>query len=77
MESPAKPRRPDPDAKPKPDFFSLEMIRSIDRNHDGRIEKDEIPKILQAKILARLDRNQDELIDESEIDSLQPASTKE
>lgn len=69
-DSSSGPRTRDPAASGKSEktrFFSFKQIQSLDRNNDGKIVQDEIPKGLQERILARLDTSNDGLIDEDEL----------
>lgn len=45
-------------------------MKSLDRNVDGKITKDEIPKGLQERILSRVDTNKDGVIDLDELAKL-------
>jgi hypothetical protein len=51
-------------------FFSVAQLKSLDRNVDGKITKDEIPKGLQERILSRVDTNKDGVIDLDELAKL-------
>lgn len=77
----SRPRRPDPDegvprnsstgsSSQRPRFFSVEQLERLDRNQDGKISKNEIPRRMQQLILGRLDTNEDEVIDKKELAAL-------
>lgn len=51
-------------------FFSIVQLKTLDRNDDGKITKDEIPKGLQELILSRVDTNKDDVIDWDELAKL-------
>jgi hypothetical protein len=73
-----RPQRPDPDAEgagssgtPKRrSFFSVDQLQRLDRNDDGKITKEEIPKRMQELILGRVDANDDGVIDKGELAKL-------
>jgi len=79
-----RPRRPDPDAEeslqsndrpsinaPKRNrFFSVQQLKRLDRNDDGKITKEEIPKRMQEFILSRADLNKNGTIEAEELAKL-------
>jgi hypothetical protein len=50
--------------------LSASQLKSTDRNKDGKITTEEIPKLLRESILGRVDTNKDGEIDEAELDAL-------
>jgi len=48
-------------------FFTLEQLKRVDRNRDGKITRDEVPRGLQNLIFGRLDTNKDNVIDTKEL----------
>jgi hypothetical protein len=68
----ALPRRPSNEpSRPRATFtFSVEQLQPLDRNKDGNITKDEIPRSLQKRILGQVDKNADGLIDAKELRTL-------
>jgi Ca2+-binding EF-hand superfamily protein len=50
--------------------LSASQLKSTDRNKDGKITAEEIPKLLRESILGRVDTNKDGEIDEAELDAL-------
>jgi hypothetical protein len=48
-------------------LFSHAQLKTLDRNGDGKITKDEIPKGLRELILNRLDTNKDGVVDSDEL----------
>jgi hypothetical protein len=78
-------RRPDPDTESSPARssptatnerpprgrpLSASQLKSTDRNQDGIITKEEIPRLIRESILDRVDTNKDGQIDQSELDAL-------
>lgn len=51
-------------------FFSAAQLKTLDRNDDRKITRDEIPKGLQKLILDRVDTNNDGVIDLDELSKL-------
>lgn len=71
-----KPQRPDPEgervararkAANRPSIFSPGRLQRLDRNKDGKITKEEIPRSLRDLVFGRADTNKDGVIDEQEL----------
>lgn len=79
-----RPRRPDPDAEESPQtndrsstnaakrntFFTVPQLKRLDRNDDGKITKEEIPKRMQEFILSRVDANENGIVELEELEKL-------
>lgn len=79
-----RPQRPDPDDirsrapggpsskdnwQPR-SFFSVDELTALDRDQDGKITRQEIPKRLQKLVLDRVDANEDDIISKDELNEL-------
>lgn len=63
-----------PDGRPPrelPSFFPAKHLRALDRNKDGKVERQEIPRRLQTLILDRVDTDKSGVLETSELDALE------
>ena len=77
-----RPQRPDPDTEASPgergandrprrrSFFSVKQLQQLDRDADGKITTEEIPRRMQSLILSRVDTNKDGVVDKDELTKL-------
>lgn len=61
----SRPSGPDRFKRSSPRGFSVERLMRLDRNKDGKVSRNEMPRPLQ-RMLDRADRNDDDAIDEKE-----------
>ena len=67
---PSSSRRPSTEGGARPQFFSAEQLKRLDRDQDGEISTDEIPRQMRELTLGRVDANEDGVISQSELDKL-------
>ena len=75
-----RPQRPDPDSRggrasggqsqggaKLRTFFSADQLKRLDRNKDGTITREEIPRLMRELVFGRLDTNKDGAVDKAEL----------